>query len=220
MHRSQSLTKNFCNKILRLDNHGNEIEKFSKQLHRPCDVFINHRGIDTKRTISGLLHNHLYRLGLNPFLDNKNMKPGDRLFDKIDDAVRHCKVGVAVFSPHYCESYFCLLELALMMETRKRVIPIFCDMKPSQLEVKDNGSRTVTELQRFEWALKEARYTVGLTYDTLKGDWSEFLTKATDAVMKNLLEVNGIEEEEYIRIMKLMYMRNPKAYRSISRLNC
>ncbi|GLT82982.1 hypothetical protein SLE2022_012970 [Rubroshorea leprosula] len=159
---------NVCNKILRLNQHQ-KIGKFSKQLHRPFDVFINHRGIDTKRTFSGLLYNQLVHLGLNPFLDNKNMKPGDRLFDKVDDAVRHCKVGVAVLSPHYCESYFCLHELALMMETRKRVIPIFCDVKPSHLQVKDSGSCAVNELQRFRWALERTKYTVGVTYDTLKG---------------------------------------------------
>ncbi|GLT40918.1 hypothetical protein SLA2020_150150 [Shorea laevis] len=213
MQRSQFLTVIFCNKILSLNQHR-KIGKLSKHLHRPCDVFINYRGIDIKRIVSGLLYSHLVRLGFNPFLDKKNMKPGDRLFDKIDDAIKHCKVGVAVFSPHCCESCFCLHELALMMETRKRVIPIFCDVKPSQLQVKDNGSRTMNDMQRFRWALEEAKYTVRVTYDILKGDWSEFLTVAIDAVMKNLLEVNGIEEEEYIRIMKMIYMRNRKADRS------
>lgn len=135
----------------------------------PCDVFINHRGIDTKRTIAGLLFDHLSRLGLNPFLDSKNMKPGDRLFDKIDSAIGECKIGVAVLSPRYCDSYFCLHELALIMETKKRVIPIFCDVKPSQLRVKDNGTCLPQELQRFTNALEEAKYTVGLTFDSHKG---------------------------------------------------
>ncbi|GKV45866.1 hypothetical protein SLEP1_g52899 [Rubroshorea leprosula] len=198
MHISSSLVKNFSTKI-----HHNMIGTLSKRLH-PCDVFINHRGIDTKRTISGLLYDHFRRLGLNPFLDSKNMMPGDRLFDKIDGAIRHCKVGVAVFSPRYCESYFCLHELDLMTKSRKRIIPIFCDVKPSQLRVMDDGSRPKKELQMFETALEEAKYTVGLTFDTLRGDWSEFLTTATDAVLKNLLEVEGIEEEDYIRTMKLV----------------
>ncbi|GKU85494.1 hypothetical protein SLEP1_g164 [Rubroshorea leprosula] len=202
MLRYQSLTKNFSKKILNLDHrnyHHEQMRNFLKQLPRPCDVFISHRGIDTKRTISGLLYNHLVSLGLNPFLNSKNMKPGDRLFDKINDAVRHCKVGVAVLSPRYCESYFCLHELALMMENRKKVIPIFCDVKPSQLQVKDDGSHPVKELRRFQWAIEEAKYTVGVTFDTLGGDFSEFLTMTTDAVMKNLLEIE--EEDRYKRNM-------------------
>lgn len=161
---SPSAARNLCRKILQPRN---QIQPHISR--RPCDVFINHRGIDTKRTISGLLYDHLSRLRLNPFLDSKNMKPGDRLFDKIDTAIRQCKIGVAVFSPRYCESYFCLHELALIMESRKKVIPIFYDVKPSQLQVKDDGTCTAMELRRFSWALEEAKYTVGLTFDSLNG---------------------------------------------------
>ncbi|XVE51288.1 hypothetical protein DITRI_Ditri02bG0028000 [Diplodiscus trichospermus] len=168
----------------------------------PCDVFINHRGTDTKRTIAGLLHDHVFRMGLGPFLDSRNMKPGDRLFEKIDPAIRNCKLGLAIFSPNYCDSYFCLHELALLMETKKRVIPIFCDVKPSQLMVKDYGTRSVKQLQRFSWALEEAKYTVGLTFDTLTGDWSDFLNNATDAIIKNLVEL----EAENSSSMKSTYI--------------
>lgn len=147
------------------------LARFAKRLMKPCDVFINHRGIDTKRTIATLLYDQLSWLNLCPFLDNKTMKPGDKLFDKIDSAILGCKVGVTVFSPRYCESYFCLHELALIMETKKKVIPIFCDIKPSQLRVLENGKCECSEeeLRRFKWALEEAKNTVGLTYDSSKG---------------------------------------------------
>lgn len=134
-----------------------------------CDVFINHRGIDTKRNVAGLLYDRLTGNGVKSFLDSMNMKPGDRLFDHIDRAILGCKVGVAVFSPRYCDSHFCLHELALLMENNKRVIPIFYDVKPSQLRVKDNGTCPRKELQRFSFALEEAKNTVGLTFDSLNG---------------------------------------------------
>lgn len=134
-----------------------------------CDIFINHRGTDTKRTIAGLLYQHLSSLGYHPFLDSKSMKPGDKLFEKIDIAVRNCRVGLAVFSPRYCESYFCLHELALMMECKKKIVPIFCDLKPSELHVKDNGSCSTKELDRFHKAVEESKNIVGLTFDTLNG---------------------------------------------------
>ncbi|KAF8413921.1 hypothetical protein HHK36_001917 [Tetracentron sinense] len=162
---------------------------------RPCDVFINHRGVDTKRSVAGLLYNHLTRLRLHPFLDSKSMKPGDKLFEKIDSAIRNCKVGVAVFSPHYCESYFCLHELALIMETKRKVIPIFCDVKPSELRVMDYGICPAKDLQRFSWALEEAKHTVGLTFDSLTGDWSDLVATASDSVIRNLIEVE--EEQRY-----------------------
>ncbi|CAL0309378.1 unnamed protein product [Lupinus luteus] len=141
-----------------------------RKIARPtCEVFINHRGIDTKRNIAGLLYDNLTRMKVKSFLDSMNMKPGDRLFDHIDAAIVGCKVGVAVFSPRYCDSYFCLHELALLMENKKRVVPIFFDVKPSQLLVKDNGTRSLKELQRFRFALEEAKNTVGLTFDSLNG---------------------------------------------------
>ncbi|XP_059634887.1 probable 2' cyclic ADP-D-ribose synthase BdTIR [Cornus florida] len=147
---------------------------------QPCDVFINHRGVDTKRSVAGLLYNHFARLNLRPFLDNKVMKPGDKLLQMIDMAIRDCKVGIAVFSPRYCESYFCLHELSLLMESKKRVVPIFCDVKPSELRVRDSKICSAKELHRFRWALEEAR------------DWADLLRSASEAVLKNLIEV---EEE-------------------------
>ncbi|GMI82365.1 hypothetical protein like AT1G61105 [Hibiscus trionum] len=167
----------------------------------PCDIFINHRGIDTKRNIAGLLDEYLFRMGLRTFLDSRNMKPGDKLFQNINPAIRNCKIGVAVFSPNYCDSYFCLHELALLMESKKRVIPIFCDVKPSQLRVVDYGTNSAQQLQRFSWALEEAKYTVGLTFDTLTGNWSHFLNTATDAVIMNLAELeaeNSSKKSTYI----------------------
>ncbi|KAA8523862.1 hypothetical protein F0562_010285 [Nyssa sinensis] len=163
---------------------------------RPCDVFINHRGVDTKRSVVSLLYDHLSRHNLRPFLDNKTMKPGDNLFEKINNAILGCKVGVTVFSPRYCESYFCLHELALIMETKKKVIPIFCDIKPSQLRIVDNGRVPPAELERFNWALEEAKYTVGLKFDSIEGNWSDVVTSAADIVIESLLE---LEEEEQMQ---------------------
>ncbi|KGN64647.1 TIR domain-containing protein [Cucumis sativus] len=165
-----------------------------RSISRQCDVFINHRGADTKRNIAGLLHDHFSRIGLHSFLDSKSMKPGDKLFGEIEEGIRSCKVGIAVFSPRYCESYFCLHELALMMENKKKIIPIFVDVRPSQLRVEYNYSCPKKELQRFNWALGEAKYTVGLTFDTVNGDWSELLRKASNAVIDNLIVGGGAGE--------------------------
>ncbi|KAM7250077.1 hypothetical protein ACFE04_021960 [Oxalis oulophora] len=156
----------------------------------PCDVFINHRGIDTKRTVVTLLYDHLLRLNLRPFLDNKTMKPGDKLFHKINDAIINCKLGICVFSPTYCESYFCLHELALFMETNKKVIPIFCDVKPSELKVMYKGKCSQDEVERFNRALEEAKHTVGLTFDSLKGNWSEVVKNTADIVTNSLMEID------------------------------
>ncbi|KVH96849.1 Toll/interleukin-1 receptor homology (TIR) domain-containing protein [Cynara cardunculus var. scolymus] len=167
MQRSVSSTKNIYRHLLHC--HRSPTPATLTYQQPPCDVFINHRGIDTKKNVAGLLYDHLMRSNFRPFLDSKNMKPGDKLFDKIDTAIRGCKVGVAVFSPRYCQSYFCLHELVRIMEAKKKVIPIFIDVKPSELIVKDHWRAPKHELDRFKSALEEAKYTVGLTFDSSNG---------------------------------------------------
>ncbi|KAG7991695.1 hypothetical protein I3843_02G089900 [Carya illinoinensis] len=156
------------------------------------DVFISHRGRDTRRNIAGLLYDNLLRLGLSPFLDYRNMKAGDKLYEKIDTVIPYCKVGVVVFSPGYCESLYCLHELALLMECQKKVIPIFYNVKPSQLRVginKYNGTRVPAEkLERFKRALEEAKDILGLRFDSSRGYWSEFLQNTCDAITEQIAQ--------------------------------
>lgn len=136
------------------------------------DVFINHRGIDTKRGVASLLYHYLSFLEVRPFLDCYSMKPGDNLYDEIKGAILGCKVGVAVFSPRYCESTFCLKELALLMDAKKKVIPIFCDVTPLQIRnlaiVRCDGY-TSKEVLKLRSALVEATRIVGLSFDSSKG---------------------------------------------------
>ncbi|XP_058202826.1 probable 2' cyclic ADP-D-ribose synthase BdTIR [Rhododendron vialii] len=183
MERSSSTAKNLCGQIFRYRKPVLE--------SKHCDVFISHRRIDTYRNVAGLLYDHLSRLNFRPFLDSKSMKPGDKLFEKIDAAIRDCRVGIVVFSPNYCDSYFCLHELHMMMECRKKVLPIFVNVKPSELRVLDCGSCPTEELFRLREAIEEAKNTVGLTFDTSNGDWSELLKNTSDAVTQNLLQVEG-----------------------------
>ncbi|KAJ4828459.1 hypothetical protein Tsubulata_005685 [Turnera subulata] len=202
MHRS-SISR-FQSQLL---HQYHQSAQMANSVTKPCDVFINHRGIDTKRTVATLLYDHLSRMNLHPFLDNKNMKPGDKLFDNINSAIRKCRVGVAVLSPRYCESYFCLHELALMMESRKKVIPIFCDIKPSELGVHLNKGQYYCpkeDLKRFGWALEEAKYTVGLAFDSMKGNWSEVVTSASDIVIQSLIEIEN--DEKLVKRKALKYV--------------
>ncbi|KAK7832274.1 toll/interleukin-1 receptor-like protein [Quercus suber] len=171
MHRSPALKFQS-----RLFSNRSKTQLAKRVIKPTCDVFLNHRGIDTKRTIATLLYDYLSRFNLRPFLDNKTMKPGDKLFEKIDSAIHGCKVGVAMFSPNYCQSYFCLHELALIMETKKKVIPIFCDIKPSQLRVPRNVVSDKKELRR---------------------NLSEVVTSASEIVIKSLIELENEERLMY-----------------------
>ncbi|KAI4304343.1 hypothetical protein MLD38_039871 [Melastoma candidum] len=160
-------------------------------LRPPCQVFINHRGTDTKRNVAGLIYHYLALHGLHPFLDSQTMRPGEKLHDRINDAIHECRVGITLFSPRYCESPYCLHELALLTETGKRLVPIFCDVQPSKLRVLDfSGRWPEKQSKRFGLALEEARSTVGLTFNTATGDWSKLLRDTLEAVMRTVYELD------------------------------
>lgn len=154
-------------------------DDFAGGRRRPkYDVFINHRGLDTKRSVARLVYDRLDQLSggrVRSFLDNQSMRPGDHLEHSIFDAVRDCSVAVAIFSKHYCDSDYCLRELAMLVDTRKTIIPVFYDIEPSELvlpqELLQSKDYTPRDIERFRFALREVKRTagIGLTYDFTAG---------------------------------------------------
>jgi len=138
------------------------------------DVFINHRGVDSRHTVARLLHDRLLQLSggrVRTFLDSMSLRPGDRLVEGINEGMRQCKVAVAIFSEHYLDSEFCIHELAALVEARKVIVPIFYGVKPSALVLPQAvvDTHAPRDVERFRVALREARYTVGLAYDPATG---------------------------------------------------
>ncbi|CAN6219268.1 unnamed protein product [Urochloa humidicola] len=182
----------------RFDDDDDHLPPVRRPATKSFDVFINHRGVDTKHNVARLLYDRLGHLSggrVRSFLDNKSMRPGDRLGESIDEGIRQCKVAVAIFSKRYFDSEFCLHELASIVESRKVLIPIFYDIKPSELilpqAVADSKDHEPRDIERFRLALQEAKYTVGITYDPASGDLAELVYTAADAVMDRLQEMAG-----------------------------
>lgn len=62
---------------------------------------------------------------------------GDTLSSQIQDAIKTASVHVAIFSPHYAESRWCLEELHLMVQSGKPIIPVFYKIEPGELKRTD-----------------------------------------------------------------------------------
>ncbi|GLJ52673.1 hypothetical protein SUGI_1121070 [Cryptomeria japonica] len=103
------------------------------------DAFINHRGPDVKDTLAFALYDSLEEDGFWTFLDDMEIELGDSIESAIQNAIYSSKLQIAIFSPRYAESSWCLDELLLMLETKARFIPIFCDVKPFELRYPDKG---------------------------------------------------------------------------------
>ncbi|KQK15682.1 hypothetical protein BRADI_1g24368v3 [Brachypodium distachyon] len=159
-----------------------------RRRRRQYEVFINHRGLDTKRTVARLLYDRLAQCcGVRGFLDSVSMRPGDLLEERIG----------------YCDSEYCLRELAMLVESRKAIVPIFYDIKPSDLllpqAVAHRDAYLPRDLERFRFALRQAKSTVGLVFDSATGNMAELVSAAADAVMYNIEKMEtSVQRREMI----------------------
>eukprot|EP00253_Pinus_taeda_P027154 PITA_27154 len=93
-------------------------------------VFINHRGVDVKKTFARSLYRRLREKGLTPFFDEEEMQGGCEISSQLAEAIRTASVHVAIFSPRYAESDWCLNELLLMLKSAAPIVPVFYRVSP------------------------------------------------------------------------------------------
>ncbi|GLJ05933.1 hypothetical protein SUGI_0028520 [Cryptomeria japonica] len=91
-----------------------------------CDVFINY-GPDVETALALQLYNSLQQDGIQAYLDSQETQLGDSLSSIIFSAAVH----IAILSPQYAESPECLAKLALIFQTKARIIPLFYSVQPS-----------------------------------------------------------------------------------------
>ena len=103
------------------------------------DVFLNHRGPDVTAGFIAHLYDALRSARLHPFQDKKSLVEGNPAFGSIDAALAVARVHVAVVSPRYAESKYCLSELVAMMRSGKPVIPVFYNVEPAALRRVEKG---------------------------------------------------------------------------------
>lgn len=96
-------------------------------------VFINHREPDVKKGLASHLYRRLSSNGLRAFLDTEELQRGDTLTPQIEGAIRTSSVQIAIFSPRYAKSSWCLNELVQMLESGSTIIPVFYGVHPSEL---------------------------------------------------------------------------------------
>lgn len=170
-------------------------------------VFLNHRGPDTKKTIASLLYVFLTSFGLKVFLDREELEGGLILETQIKEAIASASLHVAIFSPRYAQSPWCLKELHLMTVSGKPIIPIFYGVKPADLrmarehtgayaedldkherKIKRDGQPRYNSTTVLNWrnALYRAADFSGFDLETLNGDWGVLLSKVVECVSKRV----------------------------------
>lgn len=116
------------------------------------DVFINCRGLDTRRTFTCHLHKALVDNNINTYIDS-NLDKGGEIAPALLKAIEESKIYVIIFSKRYASSAWCLDELVHIMKCKEgidaaHVIPIFYDTKPADIRLQKDGYKLEKKNQR------------------------------------------------------------------------
>lgn len=100
------------------------------------DVFISHASEDKEDVVCPLII-ELEKLGAQIWYDEFEIKPGDKIREKIDEGLSKSKFGIIVFSPIFFQKSWTRAELdalfTLEIFGKSKVIPLLHDMKVDEL---------------------------------------------------------------------------------------
>eukprot|EP00253_Pinus_taeda_P015958 PITA_15958 len=140
-------------------------------------VFINHSGLDIGKTFASLLYRRLTSSGLRVFLGQPELRQVEKNISQIDGVIRTTPLHVAILSPTYTESRWCLDELVLMFESWESgalIIPVFYGVDPSEIRW-TQGKGSLQNLESSKTAAGQPCYA----YSTIQ-QWRKALRRIAD----------------------------------------
>ncbi|KAL8262597.1 hypothetical protein R6Q59_023946 [Mikania micrantha] len=121
------------------------------------DVFLSFRGVDTRKRFTAHLYKALVEADYNTFLDNEEIETGEPLKPELETAIKTSRAYIIILSKNYASSTWCLDELVLMLEQKKKfneqiVIPIFYHVEPTDVrkQLKSFGEAMAKHTQMLE----------------------------------------------------------------------
>ncbi|GLJ25363.1 hypothetical protein SUGI_0485650 [Cryptomeria japonica] len=163
----------------------------------PCDIFINHRGPDVKHKLARDIYNALYAMGLKVFLDSQDLQSGDFFPTELQHAMSTAALHIAIFSPTYAKSPWCLAELSFILKTGTPIIPIFYQVEPAHLrhlkgiyessfmEYEEKGRHT-DMLEEWKTALYNASFYEG---EIINSDEEEQKQRVLKNIVNRVLKI-------------------------------
>ncbi|CAL9020018.1 unnamed protein product [Prunus brigantina] len=150
------------------------------------DVFLSFRGEDTRRGFISHLDRALaYWQAMRTFKDDRELEVGATISLELLTAIEESYLAIIVLSPNYASSTWCLDELSKIlecMEDTKRILPIFCDVDPSDVrhqrgsfaeaftKHEERFSGDAEKLNRWRAALRKVANLTGLDSKTYKSE--------------------------------------------------
>lgn len=155
-------------------------------------VFISRCGVDVKKTFARSLYLRLLDTGLKAFLDQEELQRGYDFPSQLKHFIATASVHVAILSPGYAKSYWCLQELLMMLETNAPIIPVFYRVKPAEVRWTKRG-KYAEALEELANKTDEGK----LRYDSNTIEkWRKALSKVADIIGFEAPETCNGEELE------------------------
>ncbi|XP_059063968.1 toll/interleukin-1 receptor-like protein [Cryptomeria japonica] len=154
----------------------------------PWDVFINHRGCNTKHNLASTIYHTLDLVGLRAFLDVEELELGDSIPHEIQDAMCTAGLHIAIFSQKYAESPCCLADLSFMLKTGTLILPVFYHVQPDDLRWVGKGKGCYAPA--FYHRKMKRRYS-----SKMLNEWETALERASNLSGQVLNRKNGVPLE-------------------------
>ncbi|GLJ08060.1 hypothetical protein SUGI_0080620 [Cryptomeria japonica] len=169
------------------------------------EVFINHRGADTKQSLASFAYHNLENRGFKVFFDKRSIRPGQYTPQAITSAIRSSSVHIVILSPKYAESEWCLDELLLIIQTGAPIIPVFWEIRPSDVRMEDENGVYARAFQMHKQAGKFNTRTLGKWKNALR--WVSLVEGfISDGDQGEMVEKIAACVAEYIAIAKCQGM--------------
>lgn len=104
------------------------------------DVFLSFRGKLIRKMFVDHLHTSLKNAGFSVFLDSQNMNRGNEIASTLQNAIENSSILIPIFTKNYADSHWCLDEVAYMCKCSGVIIPLFYDVKPTEVRNPERGA--------------------------------------------------------------------------------
>ncbi|KAK3436992.1 hypothetical protein EUGRSUZ_C01830 [Eucalyptus grandis] len=169
------------------------------------DVFLNFRGVDTRKGFTDHLYNGLLDAGIHTFRDNNEIRQGEMIGPDLLTAIKNSKILIPILSVNYGSSNWCMDELVQIMECKKSdsghiVLPIFYKVEPAHVrhQIGSFGDAFHKRERRFDptifdkWkqALVEVSSLKGWDANGYEGELVKSIVRKVLSELKKKFELN------------------------------
>eukprot|EP00898_Chlorokybus_atmophyticus_P003654 jgi/Chlat1/428/Chrsp102S00938 len=150
------------------------------------DVFLCHRGPDTKKHFSVWLKRELERQKLQVFFDDRSMGTGDRASETMNAAMRTATCGLVVLSRGFFVSKWCMQELCNFLD-RGNCIPVCYDVTPD-----DINAEKIMNKEGEIWNVYGGQLWTSCSMT--EADWTRTVQDVADVCMDNIKRYDDYQD--------------------------